>query len=186
MKRILLGALTLIATFAAVTPAQAGRTFGLFVGCHLFRCNSCCEFCVRPYNAFSPVCSGSITCDGVMPFASGMPGLNYSGYGSGCCQGGMCGPAGFDGGSYADMSQGAGYPALAAPMQPQMPASTPVLMPPGTGAARPNYAGYGVQPVGYYPNYGYGYPAAMPAYPMNYYGYPMQQMPYYWNPMGGR
>ena len=113
----------------------------------------------------------------------------------------MCGPTGCDGGACADMSQGANYPMMAAPMQAPMqfaPATTPVLMPPGQTSARPYNPGYNVQPVGYnpgysaqpagyYPNYGYGYgyPAAMPNYPMNY-SNPMGQMPYYWNPMGGR
>ncbi len=75
MKRVLLGAVTLLASLTAVVPAQAGRTFGLFV-CHRC-CRRCCscEFCVRPYNAFSPVCGGCITGDGMMPFANSMPGL---------------------------------------------------------------------------------------------------------------
>ncbi len=202
MKRILLGAVTLIASLTAVSSAQAGRTFGLLVGCHLLPCcGRCgCEFTVRQYNAFSPVCSGNITCDGIMPFGScGVPGMmNYSGVCNGCpsgCMGGMCG----SGGMCGPMGCNAGFPCcegfpsgpmpmMSGPAMPQLPAPMPgapsTMMPPGHSPMQPCYPGYNVQPVGYYPNYGYARP--MPAYPMMN-PYSMGQMPYYWNPMmGGR
>jgi len=57
MKKLLI-----LATLAFVSApmAQAGGTFGLFT------CKSCsnCNVCVRPYNAFSPVCLPNIGCDG--------------------------------------------------------------------------------------------------------------------------
>ena len=59
-------------------------------------------------------------------------------------------------------------------------------MPQGQGAAQPYSPGYNVQPVGYNPNYGYGYAPPMPTYPMMNYSYPMMQAPSYWYPMGGR
>lgn len=75
MKKILIAAAMAIVSVEAI---QAG-SFGLFT------CKSCnsCNFVVRPYNAFSPVCSGTIFCDGAMPISSnGMNGgcasLNYT------------------------------------------------------------------------------------------------------------
>lgn len=57
MKKLLI-----LATLAFVSApmAQAGGTFGLFT------CKSCsqCNVCVRPYNAFSPVCLPNIGCGG--------------------------------------------------------------------------------------------------------------------------
>jgi hypothetical protein len=201
MKRVLFGALAVFASLTAVTPAEAGRTFGLFPHCGFGCCGCCCEFRIRQYNAFTPVCSGCITCDGCMPF-SGAGGLNYFGIGSGpggyvdngfSCPGDNRG-TGLDCGSPANVGPSKPMPpaAGAAAPAPQAPASTPVLMPPGTSAI-PYYPGYPVQPVsyypGYYPNYGYGYGYGYaPTYPvpaMNSWN-PMGQVPYYWNPMGGR
>jgi len=209
MKRVLFGALALFASLTAVTPANAGHTFGLFPHCGFGCCGCCCEFRIRQYNAFTPVCCGSITCDGCMPFS----GLNYLGMGSGpggyidngfSCPGDNRG-TGLDCGTPAEVgptrvmpsAPAASGPSTGAPL-PQAPVSTPVLMPPGTGAAYPQYPGYPVQPVsyypGYYPNYGYGYgfgygyAPAVPTYPtpvMNSWN-PSGQVPYYWNPMGGR
>ena len=216
MKRILLGTLIALSSLTTAVPVEAGRTFGLFVG--LGRCHNHCDFCIRQYNAFTPVCSGSLTCDGCVPFANCMPGFGYSSCGPGMCGPGMCGPgmcgpgmcgpgmcgpgmcgpgmcgpsmyapggcdSGYAGGMIPSMPQ---QPIQVAPVQPQMPSSGPVLMAPGHTNANP-YAnsGYNVQPVGYYPNYGYAPP--MPAYPpmmMNNWN-PMGQVPYYWYPMGGR
>jgi hypothetical protein len=164
MKRVLLGAVTLLAALTAAGPAHACHTFGLFI-CH--KCcghHRCCACeCPRPYNAFSPACGAGMT-DGCMPFASNMPGLEY-------------GQASSDGSRPTSPATnpsgpaGSGSPAPSAPMSPKP-------LPPGHGAA-PYYPGYTMQPVGYYP--------AMPAYgPMMDYWNPMGQLPYYWNPMGGR
>ena len=88
--------LALAATLAAAAPALAGwRTFGLFT-CHRCCCKSC-TFCVRPYNAFSPVACGSLALSGCMPF--GQPGCGPCGGGPGMIPyGGMpCGPLGYMG-----------------------------------------------------------------------------------------
>ena len=68
MNKLLLSALLGLAT-VALTPAlsQAG-TFGLFYCGHC--CCSKCNFCVRPYNAFTPVVCGCLCCDGVLPFCA--------------------------------------------------------------------------------------------------------------------
>lgn len=94
MKKLLTAALLAVAstTFMAL-PANAGCCFGLFYR-HCGCCGCGATFCVRQYNAFSPVCSGTVFCDGCCPFGSG--GGGYGGYGpgfmGGCgpCAGGMC------------------------------------------------------------------------------------------------
>jgi hypothetical protein len=84
--------LALAASLAAAAPALAGHTFGLFT-CHRCCCKSC-MFCVRPYNAFSPVACGSLALSGCMPF--GQPGCGpCGGYPGMIPFGGMpCGPYG--------------------------------------------------------------------------------------------
>jgi hypothetical protein len=62
MKKLLLpAALTLaVAAFASSPPAAfAHKYFGLFTGCDCCK-HGKCSFCVRPYNAFSPVACGHI------------------------------------------------------------------------------------------------------------------------------
>jgi hypothetical protein len=73
-------------SFAAV-PSYAGCCFGLckhHCGC----CGCGAKFCVRQYNAFSPVCCGTVFCDGCCPFGS--CGYGNGGFGPGF--GGACGP----------------------------------------------------------------------------------------------
>jgi hypothetical protein len=180
MKRVLFTALVSLASLASAIPAQA-KTFGIFINhCCGGLCGCCgCDFRIRQYNAFSPVCSGCITCDGNMPFGSAYPGFAYGGY--------YPGAAGCNTGTTTPPAQGK-PPAEPAPA-PKLPTgptmiippinTTPVLMP-HTESYNWPYAGYGVEPVGYY-----GYAPMMPAYPMNYWN-PMGQVPYYWNPTGGR
>lgn len=88
MKKILYSTLFAIAGFAlSAVPASAGCTFGLFP--HSCGCCGCgAKFCVRQYNAFSPVCSGTVFCNGCCPFGAGYPGC-MPGAG-GPCAGGMC------------------------------------------------------------------------------------------------
>jgi hypothetical protein len=154
-------ALTVVALTAA--PSFAGRTFGLFVGCG--HCCGGCNFCVRPYNAFSPVCSGSICCDGCLPFGGGGNlGLNYSGFPAGCQAMGEC----TDG---VPMDATAQFPFSGqAPAMAQAPTPVPTAMQGGAGyptwnAAMPYNP---MQPAGYqlpYPGYNYGYaPMNVPAY----------------------
>ncbi|HTU93772.1 MAG TPA: hypothetical protein VMF69_27075 [Gemmataceae bacterium] len=93
MKKLLPTAvLTLVVSGLVTAQSYAGCCFGLFP-----KCCGCCgcgaKFCVRQYNAFSPVCSGTVFCDGCCPF--GACGGGYGGYGGfGGCAGGMCGPGG--------------------------------------------------------------------------------------------
>jgi hypothetical protein len=248
MKRIFIGALAVIVYFAS-SPAAHARAFGLFA-CGCGHCCNSCDFRIRQYNAFTPVCSGCVTCDGCRPFAAwGGGGFGYGGYGYGGY--GACGDYGFGGSGYPGydftgcrrgkchrrrfggavvgwgpecVDEGIvegevlpakpgpgmppGGPTTSAPVEPrqmpvdassgpQMPTVAPTQLPNGQGAAQPYYPGYPVQPAAYYPayypgygyyGYGYGYGPQMPQYPMpamNYYN-PMGQMPYYWNPMGGR
>jgi hypothetical protein len=91
MKKLISSALLALAVsgFAAST-SFAGCAFGLFYnhGC----CGCGAKFCVRQYNAFSPVCSGTVFCDGCCPFGSGGGGGYGPGFGggAGACAGGMC------------------------------------------------------------------------------------------------
>jgi hypothetical protein len=165
MKKILPAALlALVATSLSATSSFAG-TFGLIPhGCCWGCCNSC-SVCVRPYNAFSPVVSGNLCCDGVIPF-------NANGYGAGCCAGGAgCGAAGCDG-CYGNLP-------TAGPVE--YPQPVPSSAPPAattTGYAVPaaNVHTSGYRP-NFYPGYGYSYGAAPQALaqpaPAN--------VPSYWN-----
>jgi hypothetical protein len=148
----------------------------------------------RPYNAFTPICCGNMVCDGCCPspFSCGSP----------CaapiqrCLPPMCAPGCGDY-AYASptpmmspmMAPSPTGPGLQAPPAPGGPGFAP---PPPTPAQTLNQAAvgvnpqamYGVQPVGYNPNYYPQYP--MNYYPVNYnpnYNYPMAPavpVPYYW------
>ena len=67
MKRFLLAAVLSVGAFA-LAGGQASA-FPLRCKCY----NKCCTFCVKPYNAFSPVCCGTLFCDGCCP-QFGLPG----------------------------------------------------------------------------------------------------------------
>lgn len=91
MKKLLSStALALVVSAFATAPSFAGCCFGLLHG-HCGCCGCGAKFCVRQYNAFSPVCSGTVFCDGCCPF--GACGGGYGGYG-GFGAPGMCGPGG--------------------------------------------------------------------------------------------
>jgi hypothetical protein len=91
MKKLLPSAVLALVVSAGMAAQSfaSGCCFGLFP-----KCCGCCgcgaKFCVRQYNAFSPVCSGTVFCDGCCPFG---PCGGYGGYG-GPCAGGMCGAGG--------------------------------------------------------------------------------------------
>jgi hypothetical protein len=145
MKNILRAAVLSLAALAFSAPAAMAGTFGLFT-CGGHCCKGCC-FCIRPYNAFSPVCCGSVTMDGA-GFANGGGGLQLN-YGGLPAEG--CGCA---------MAPMAPSPAMAmyAPMPPAAPYAVPQA-PPGPY--------YGVQPAGYYmPVYypAFNYAPQMPIY----------------------
>jgi hypothetical protein len=85
MKRLLaVGILSLAALGMATAPAPA-----LFHCCHWGCCGKCCQtICIRPYNAFTPVCFGSLCCTGCSPLATCYPPPALSGppaYGPGFC-----------------------------------------------------------------------------------------------------
>lgn len=92
MKKLFSSALLALAVsgFAAV-PSFAGCTFGLFP--HSCGCCGCgAKFCVRQYNAFSPVCCGTIFCNGCCPFGGGYgPGMYGGPCADGMCPSGDCG-----------------------------------------------------------------------------------------------
>gem|GEM_PF-2305219 len=93
MKKLLFSAvLTLVVSGVVTAPSFAGCCFGLFpkaCGC----CGCGAKFCVRQYNAFSPVCCGTVFCDGCCPFgACGGYGGYGPGFGYGVCGDGMCMP----------------------------------------------------------------------------------------------
>ncbi len=77
MKKLLaIGVFTLASLWLTPGTSSAGGTFGLFTQASCWPwsclatcgCNKCCAtICVKPYNAFSPTCSGTIYCDGFCP-----------------------------------------------------------------------------------------------------------------------
>ncbi|MSR32592.1 MAG: hypothetical protein EXR99_13920 [Gemmataceae bacterium] len=84
MKKLFMAAML---AAMGVGTSQAGPNFGI-LPCHIFNWGGCKNdgtFVIRPYNAFSPVCSGTIYCDGFMPISSGNPqgGCSYLNYSDG-------------------------------------------------------------------------------------------------------
>ncbi len=176
MKTMLTAALAALAAMGlSARPASAGA-FGLFTCPSCCGCCGGCNFCVRPYNAFSPVCSGTLFCDGCMPFGSCGPGcLNYGGLpacGYPGCLNGSCSGC-MNGSCSAQMPPMGVMPA--APAGPDL-QSLPSPMPKGPPTTSAAYGQSGVYSAGYfpayYPGYGYGYgpsagaygPATAPAY----------------------
>ena len=186
-----LGLLSLAVLLTSVS--DAGAWFGHCGSCYHHR-HHCFETHItcRPYNAFTPICWGNLTCDGCCP--------NPCGVASGCCMPPSCGSgscgAGFAGGYMP--GQFCGYPGGMLPSYAGAPIAYPgVPMPQTMPTQAPNYnlpppvnqttqygnpaMYYGVQPASYYPGYYYGYPTAYyPSYPaMPYgYGYVNSQRPY--------
>jgi hypothetical protein len=179
-------------------------------------CGSCCHLrhhcfethiTCRPYNAFTPICWGNLTCDGCCPnpcavasgcmtpsFGGCAPGMDCAGFQGGCTPGGFCGyPGGMLPGYAGAPFQGypvQGYPGAmqslpGAPLPQAMPTLAPNYNVPPPANQTTQYGNpamyYGVQPASYYPGYYYGYPTAYyPSYPaMPYgYGYGNPQRPY--------
>jgi hypothetical protein len=196
MKKLFSSCVLALATMGSLTASSFGSAFGLFPCCGC-NCRCGCDFCVRQYNAFSPVCSGRIYCDGCMPMANNCgPACGPGPYGApagGMCPGGMCpGGLGYSGtlvGSADGMN--APYSAPLATATPEMagklaplpapPLSNPLGLPQNSNqfvAPSPLPAGpssqlapySAIQNTGYYPSTGY-YPPAYPAYHYNYYNY---------------
>jgi hypothetical protein len=152
MKKILPAALVALALMELSVPSASAGAFGLFPhSC----CGGCCgcNFCIRQYNAFSPVCCGSVYCDGCVPFGSGGPGcLNYSGLpGSGpwnCLDSGSC---------VGQLPPVGNVPAgPVAPALQSLPSAMPKGPPEAAAYGPPAVYSAGYRPA-YYPAYGYGY-----------------------------
>ncbi len=186
MKRLFPLALLAAAALAASAQPSFGGTFGLF---YCGRWCNCCNVCIRPYNAFTPVCGGmgEIMGGGCCKWGHGWP------IGSGCCGDDAgwrvpyFGSPVIKGCCYAD-----GTPAI---MSGPMPAPTavagymPYPMPAGMmtqpaiqpvsyqpAVYPPAYSAYPVYSMGYAPASvwgGYPMPASYPAPAAPAYGYPM-------------
>lgn len=193
MKKFLITSLICLMVLGIGTGTE--RAFGFFRWLKCHRCNKfSTHITIRPYNAFTPICSGSLFCDGCSPFQGGcnpfmmggcgMPPMYTPGYGcgpmmgccdygppssctSGCCDSG-CLPAPAGGGV-----QESGEP-MAPPSQNgsgfNAPAPTP--LPTMSYYYRMPVGHQNVQPVGYYNNY---YPQQ---YNWGYNGYYPQQYNY--------
>lgn len=188
MKKLL----TLALLSLGLLALNSGQASAIFF---FHRCHKCCAtICCKPYNAFTPTCTGTLFCNGCCPIGFGGPG-----HGPG--PGADWGPGCTDGGYVTH-----GAPAV--PVAPANPAPagggpdfkppTPNPLPSGSSgyhpgmmsapihhaAYHPGYYGYG--PAGYGQGYGYAYPQSyVPSpYPygyapmMNYGG--MGAMPAYW------
>jgi hypothetical protein len=184
LARWKLGLLSVAALLVSAYNAEAG----LF---HCWGCgHGCCDvhICCRPYNAFTPVCCGNLTCDGCCPLSCqggntclGPIACAMSPFGPGC-DGGSCmaGAAPYLGGMPASgLTYGAPIP-VPNGQQPTgtppngwapMPNAAPMPngTPPPAGAIPPgiNHTAQYFNPALYY-GYGYGYGVQ----PVNYYGYP--------------
>jgi hypothetical protein len=184
MKKVLLSAMLGLAAVTLTPPPSHAGTFGLITGCGSCGCCGGCNFCVRPYNAFTPVCCGNITCMGCMPFT---PYPNYSGLGypGGCPQldfsgavDNSCSPSDTGG---KTQSPTALPPVPAVQQSTQPPVAPPMPQSPAVSSPTPTSMTpypYGTIQAGYRP-------MAMPTYNpylyYNNYGAPVTQIPYYWN-----
>jgi hypothetical protein len=173
---------------AALSLAGVGLTTGQASAWLFHHCHRCCvgsaTLCITPYNAFSPTCFGTVTCNGCTPLVGGCGPAPNSPWGWGCCAPCGGGPAccGTDGcascgaAGYAQMPSVDGslpnpYAALGLPGY-QMRA--PVAGAPGLAPQAPAGAAPPVQATGwgamYQPGYNGGGPM-MPIAPPNYVGY---------------
>jgi len=172
LKLCVLTALSLAGLALSAAPASAWWL------CHNCGCNRYSTVIVcRPYNAFTPVCSGSLVCDGCCPFSC--PNLPAGAACSPVLGNPMLGlnqdVAGLNSvyqQPYQNVYQQPYQQPLLmqAPVMMQAPAG--VMPPPQLPANLQTQApmGYQVQPAGYQQGY----------YPMYYPMYPTQQAPAYW------
>ncbi len=189
MKSLALGVLSLVGLVLSSSNASA---FFLFPQCFH---HDCSVIVCRPYNAFTPICCGTMMCNGCCPSFCG---------GGGCArQTAPAYPTMFTGGICCDSScpvfEGtcAATPGMMmqAPSTPSMtpmptaPSFTPPAPTPSPvfnqTSMRRNVQGNGVQPAGYNPAYPMNYYPTT-SYPTNYYpaaNYPMapaMPVPSYW------
>jgi hypothetical protein len=185
MKKVLTVALLSLSLTGPAVPSASAGAFGLFPSCGCCGCG--CSVCIRQYNAFSPVCCGTMFCDGCMPFGNcgaggcggpaGPWGLNYMGQaGCGACGAGGCGPGGCAA-NFGQLPPTGGMPVVPPGATVE---SMPQAMPTGPTSATTVAVGQpGAYPVSYhpayYPGYGYGYAPQMPA------SGPGGNVPVYWN-----
>jgi hypothetical protein len=150
--------------------------------CQAWHCRHKCAMHItcRPYNAFTPICWGNITCDGCCPSPCGVAGGQVPMMGQlGCGVAGYGMPyaTGFGAASATDMRPMM-PPAQSAPFVPPVPmpvGPNTTMVPPGA-VAQANYPMYA--PQYYVPQY---YPYYVPTYATPYMGWPTAQpMPYYW------
>jgi hypothetical protein len=190
---------------AAVLGMAALGVFAGQASAGPFKCKSCCgcgaNFCVRQYNAFSPVCFGTVYCDGILPLGSACfppgascfpPGCNSAVCPDGSCAGGPLALGG-DAFPYAPGATAPHYPFVAGQPTPLPQTGNPQNLPPpnpGQNLPPPSPGQQNQQPrpnpLPMGPGMGMYYPMSAPAnwvMPVNY-GYPMQQtpmpMPGYW------
>jgi hypothetical protein len=156
MKNLFSAGLLALALTGLSAPSSFAGAFGLIPHHHCCSCG--CSVCIRPYNAFSPVCCGTMYCDGCFPFTGG-PG------GPGGCGPGGCAPGGLN---YFGLPCDGGCVGQGDPVSD--PSSTPPTatvggVPPGSVSHMAAYPPQtGLSAVGYYPGYGYGYVPQLPAY----------------------
>ncbi len=180
MKKMLTAAILALSLTGLSAPSASAGAFGLFP--HGCCCNCGCSVCIRQYNAFSPVCSGCLFCDGCFPF--GTPG--FGGCGPGGCGGygpvglnymgsvGGCGPGGCAA-NYGELPAGpdmSGVPPTAT-----VESAPPQAMPVGpTSAAQFGGGQPAMYPAAYrpafYPGYGFAPQTAGPV---------QGSVPVYWN-----
>jgi hypothetical protein len=195
----------LVSSLAALGLAT-GQASAWFRDCHSCSSKCCTTICLRQYNAFTPICYGSINCDGCCPMGfGGFCGMPMSPHGYD-----MWGGNGFAGHvAHAGYGQAPGYgPATYAPrapwMVPMMPTPSPAVPAPAKESLAPdgkshpafrsplptpmdpkNPVGIGGGPTAYAPQaVPYVVPVVfMPSYqpvvPPTYPGYSMK--PYYWH-----
>jgi hypothetical protein len=176
MKKLFALAFMSLAVIGGTTSTASAwwPCFPLCGGCS----SGCCTTIkLRQYNAFTPICCGTLNCDGCCPLnlSCGQLGSGPAIFGAGCAGGNCYAPHGasvYAGDMYplgqlppaAILSQPP-MPAPAANGMPAAPAATMPVPPGATSFAPRAFPAASVQPVGYRPMYYYGY------------GY----APYYWN-----
>lgn len=90
MNKLLRAGLLGLAVLTVVSVPVQARTFGL---CIRHKCRSCCDgcsVCIRPYNAFTPVVSGTLIADGCFPFSGGFAPGGAPGWAPPCAIGDPC------------------------------------------------------------------------------------------------
>jgi hypothetical protein len=140
------GLLGFAAVLALSVSAQAG-TFGLFIHHKCCKCCDGCSVCIRPYNAFTPVVSGTLIADGCFPFSSGFNNFGCGGAGCNglCAIGETCASAPIESNDMAALQ----YQYMM--YQQQMAAQYMMYQQPVAQPAMPY--GSAVQPTGYIPAY---------------------------------